>query len=67
MRVYHLKKIPEIGAMPEIFGLSRRARLDSRYNMKLLEGIDRFQARDHFTIGRHIGAHVNSELVSREL
>ena len=22
---------------------------------------------DHFTIGRHIGAHVNSELVSREL
>ena len=29
--------------------------------------IDRFQSRDHFTIGRHIGAHVNSELVSREL
>ena len=29
--------------------------------------IDRFQARDHFTIGRHIGAHVNSERVSREL
>ena len=28
---------------------------------------DRFQSRDHFTIGRHIGAHVNSELVSREL
>lgn len=31
------------------------------------EIIDRFQSRDHFTIGRHIGAHVNSELVSREL
>ena len=29
--------------------------------------IDRFQSRDHLTIGRHIGAHVNSELVSREL
>ena len=29
--------------------------------------IDCFQSRDHFTIGRHIGAHVNSELVSREL
>ena len=29
--------------------------------------IDRFQSRDHFTIGRHIGAPVNSELVSREL
>ena len=29
--------------------------------------IDRFQSRDLFTIGHHIGAHVNSELVSREL
>ena len=29
--------------------------------------IDRFQSRDHFTISRHIGARVNSELVSREL
>lgn len=34
---------------------------------KLCDSIDRFQSRDHFTIGRHIGAHVNSELVSREL
>ena len=34
---------------------------------KALHIIDRFQSRDHFTIGRHIGAHVNSELVLREL
>ena len=42
------KKIPEIGAMPEIFGLSRRARLDSSYNMKLLEGILDLSANEMF-------------------
>ena len=36
-------------------------------NMSHFLIIDRFQSRDHFTIGRHIGAHVNSELVSRGL
>ena len=29
--------------------------------------IDRFQSRDHFTIGRHTGTQLNSELVAREL
>ena len=37
------------------------------YNWIADYAIDRFQSREHFTIGRHIGAHVNSELVSREL
>ena len=36
-------------------------------NVNNFYSIDRFQSRDHFTIGRHIGTHVNSELVSREL
>ena len=41
--------------------------LDEFWCVNLGMYIDRFQSRDHFTIGRHIGAHVNSELVSREL
>ena len=38
-----------------------------RKHLRTLRLIDRFQSRDHFTIGRHIGADVNGELVSRGL
>lgn len=45
----------------------RSAGEGGQFSENQLVPIDRFQSRDHFTIGRHIGAHVNSELVSREL
>lgn len=54
------KKIPEIGAMPEIFGLSRRARLDSSYNMKLLEGILDLSANEEMFINSNKEDEINT-------